>query len=201
MENTLSSLFASVQWRQLPWLQPSEAEAWFEARGATRTKWLLMERLYKWLSEMVIYCSHFHVGQHSQSTTNDQLHIISLCQRWFRLMKWDNSHQVICRSTQQSTKYSQIRSGCPVLFFQCIRFERTVWKLPVCTYQNANCLHSVVSTQESYSWILSRRKLSVLTAVYVLEPERRNGKWGVEKQNCLIYFLYFLFFWCGLNYL
>lgn len=105
MENTLSSLFASVEWRQLPWLQPSEAEAWFEARGATGTKWLLMVRLYKWLSERVIYRWHFHVGQHCRSATNDQFHIISLCQRWLWLMKQDKSHQVICYSTAQSTKY------------------------------------------------------------------------------------------------
>lgn len=38
MENTLSSLFASVEWRQLPWLQQSEAEARFEARGGDGNK-------------------------------------------------------------------------------------------------------------------------------------------------------------------
>lgn len=105
MENTLSSLFASVEWRQLPWLQPSEVEAWFEARGATGTKWLLMVRLYKWFCERVIYRRHFYVGQQSRSATNDQFHIIPLCQRRLRLMKQDKSHQVICYSPVQSTKY------------------------------------------------------------------------------------------------
>lgn len=31
MRNTLSSLFANVECRQLPWRWPSEAEAWVEA--------------------------------------------------------------------------------------------------------------------------------------------------------------------------
>lgn len=92
-----------VEWRQLPWLQPSEAEAWFEARGATWTKWLLMVRLYKWLSErgyisLVFPCWPNAVAEQQMMT------FISPCQRRLVLMKRDKSHQVSRYSTAQSSK-------------------------------------------------------------------------------------------------
>lgn len=161
MENTLSSLFASGEWRQLPWLQPSEAEAWFEARGEERG-WRNKvapngEIVQMALREAYIYCWHFYVGQHCHGATNDQFQIISLCQRWLRLMKRDKSRRVTVFVTAQRSPLNALRNKklpfCVV--FQCISF-----KVPAFTNQNADCLHCMVSTQENYCWILSRGKLS-----------------------------------------
>lgn len=156
MENTLSSLFASVEWRQLPWLRPSEAEAWFEARGATGTKWLLMVRLYKWLSERVIYRWHFHVGQHSGSATNGQFHIISSCQRRLWLMKQDKSYYLF--AIPQQSRLNILRNtflnGYSVLFSNASAF----FKEPCGNFQCTPIKMQIVYT----AWCPPRR----ITAEY-----------------------------------